>query len=185
MSAKVTVNSANLDRKLAKFAVLGNKGIEEAVREGARRFVGNAIRNTMPMMLTKSPASAKAEWTSRLTQNFTTHRVTKKGWLNDAELRKLLAAKKRRLGREAAGWMAAAQELKAPRVPAWVKRHGSTEGRCCIRHKGSFISISVTNSVPYNEEMTLRRAAFALNKTERGFDANLRSLKTKLLRSAR
>lgn len=182
MSAKVTINSSSLDKKLAKMAILGQKGMEDAVRDGAKRFISNAIRNTLPMILTSSPGTAKAEWTNRVTQHFTTHRLTKKGWRKDAELRKLLAAKKKKLGREASGWNAAAQELKATRVPAWVKRHGGAEGRCVIRLRGNFITISVTNSVPYNEEMTMRRALYALHKTERGFEGNLRALKRKLFR---
>lgn len=185
MSAKVTINSVSLDRKLAKMAMLGGKELEEAVRDGAKRFVGNAIRNTMPMILTSTPNAARRQWENRVTQHFTTHRVTKKGWRKDSELRKLLAAKKKKLGREAAGWNAAAQELNATRIPAWVKRHGSSEGRCVIRHKGNFLTITLTNSVPYNEEMTMRRAVFALQKTERGLAGNLRALKRKFLRSVK
>ncbi len=185
MSAKVIINSSSLDKKLAKMAILGKKGMEDAVRDGAKRFISNAVRNTLPMILTSTPGAAKAEWTNRVTQHFTTHRITKKGWRKDAELRKLLAAKKKKLGREAAGWNAAAQELKATRIPAWVKRHGGAEGRCVIRHRGHFITITVANSVPYNEEMTMRRAVFALRKTERGFEGNLRALKSKLIRSVK
>lgn len=183
MSAKVKVNSASLDRKLAKFAILTQRSIEEATREGAKRFIGNAIRNTMPMILSKSPSTAKNEWTNRITHYFTTKRLTKKGWRKYSEIKRMLTAKKKKLGREAAGWNAAAQELKATRIPAWVKRHGGAEGRCVIRHKGNFITITVTNSVPYNEDMTLRRAVYALAKTERGFEGNLRTIKNKLIKS--
>ncbi len=185
MPATVSINSASLDRKLAKMAILGKKSIEEAVRDGAKRFISNAIHNTMPMILTSSPGAARNQWVNRVTHYFATHRVTKKGWRKDAELRKLLAAKKKRLGREAAGWNAAAQELNAARIPAWVKRHGGSEGRCVVRRKGNFITITVANSVPYNEEMTMRRAVFALRKTERGFEGNLRALKSKLIRSVK
>lgn len=181
MSAKVTINSSSLDKKLAKMAILGQKGVEEVTRDGAKRFVSNAVRNTMPMILTSSPGTAKAKWINRVTHHYNTHRITKKGWRKNAELKKLLAAKKKKLGREAA----AAQELNAARIPAWVKRHGGAEGRCVIRHKGSFITISVTNSVPYNEDMTMRRALYALHKTERGFEGNLRALKRKLIREVR
>lgn len=34
----------------------------------------------------------------------------------------------------------------------------------------------ITNSVPYNEAMTMRRAAFVLDKVERGFDGNLNAM---------
>lgn len=124
MSAKVIINSSSLDKKLAKMAILGKKGVEEATRDGAKRFISNAARNTMPMILSSSPSTAKAQWINRVTQHYNTHRITKQGWRKDAELRKLLADKKKKLGREASGWNAAAQELKATRIPAWVKRHG-------------------------------------------------------------
>ncbi len=96
MSAGVIINSASLDRKLARFAALSSKSLREATEEGARRFVQNAIRNTPPMILRSTPAAAKREWTQRVTKSFTTHRVTKKGYMKDAELRRLLAAKKRK-----------------------------------------------------------------------------------------
>ena len=182
MSATVTINSASLDRKLAKFAILGQKSLEDALIEGAKRFTTQAVRNTMPMILSKNPSAVKSEWTNRITHDFETHRITRKGYRKDAALRKLLAKKKKSLGREAAGWNAAAVELKANRIPAWVKRHGGAEGRCVIRHRGNFITITVTNSVPYNEDMTMRRALFALHKTERGFEGNLRALKRKIIR---
>ncbi len=185
MSATVTINSASLDRKLAKFAILGQKTLEDALIEGAKRFTTQAVRNTMPMILTKNPSTAKSEWTARVTHYFETHRITRKGYRKDAALRKLLAKKKKSLGREASGWNAAAAKLKATRIPAWVKRHGIAEGACRITRKKDRITIIITNSVPYNEAMTMRRAAFVLDKVERGFDGNLRALKRKLIKSIR
>ena len=185
MSATVTINSASLERKLAKFAILGQKTLDEALTEGARRFTTQAVRNTMPMVLSKNPSQVKAEWTTRVTHHFETHRITKKGYQSDASLRRMLAKKKKSLGREAAGWNAAAVELKANRIPAWVKRHGTGEGSCRITRRKDRITIIITNSVPYNEAMTMRRAAFVLSKVERGFAGNLRALKRKLIRSCR
>ena len=185
MSATVTINSASLERKLAKFAILGQKTLDEALTEGARRFTTQAVRNTMPMVLSKNPSQVKAEWTTRVTHHFETHRITKKGYQSDASLRRMLAKKKKSLGREAAGWNAAAVELKANRIPAWVKRHGTGEGSCRIARRKDRITIIITNSVPYNEVMTMRRAAFVLDKVERGFAGNLRALKRKLIRSCR
>ena len=185
MSATVTINSASLERKLAKFAILGQKTLDEALTEGARRFTTQAVRNTMPMVLSKNPSQVKAEWTTRVTHHFETHRIAKKGYQSDASLRRMLAKKKKSLGREAAGWNAAAVELKANRIPAWVKRHGTGEGSCRITRRKDRITIIITNSVPYNEAMTMRRAAFVLDKVERGFAGNLRALKRKLIRSCR
>ena len=185
MSATVTINSASLERKLAKFAILGQKTLDEALTEGARRFTTQAVRNTMPMVLSKNPSQVKAEWTTRVTHHFETHRITKKGYQSDASLRRMLAKKKKSLGREAAGWNAAAVELKTNRIPAWVKRHGTGEGSCRITRRKDRITIIITNSVPYNEAMTMRRAAFVLDKVERGFAGNLRALKRKLIRSCR
>lgn len=185
MSATVTINSASLVRKLAKFAILGQKSLEDALIEGAKRFTTQAVRNTMPMVLSKNPSAVKSEWTTRITRHFETHRITKKGYQSDASLRRMLAKKKKSLGREASGWNAAAVELKANRIPAWVKRHGTGEGSCRITRKKDRITIIITNSVPYNETMTMRRAAFVLDKVERGFAGNLRALKRKLINSIR
>ena len=57
----------------------------------------------MPMILTKNPSTAKSEWTARVTHYFETHRITRKGYRKDAALRRLLAKKKKSLGREASG----------------------------------------------------------------------------------
>lgn len=185
MPASVTISSGSLTRKLAKLAILGQKSLLEAVCEGARRFVTQAVRNTMPMLLSKSPSSARREWTQRVTLYFKTHRITRKGYRKDAELRRLLAAKKKQLGREAAGWNAAAEQLRSPRIPAWVKRHGTQEGKCSITREGDRVTIIVTNSVPYNETMTKRRALYALSNVERGLAGNLRALKRKLISRVR
>lgn len=185
MPATVSINSASLERKLAKLAILGQKTLEEALIEGARRFTTQAVRNTMPMILSKSPSTAKSEWTNRVTHYFETHRITRKGYRKEASLRRLLAHKKKALGREASGWNAAAASLNATRIPAWVKRHGMGEGACRITRKRDRMTIIITNSVPYNETMTMRRAAFVLDKIERGFAGNLRALKRKLIRSCR
>lgn len=146
MSATVTINSASLDRKLAKFSILGQKTLNEALTEGARRFTTQTVRNTMPMILSKNPSAVKSEWTNRIVHHFETHRLTKKGWRKDAELRKLLTAKKKKLGREAAGWNAAAQDLQATRIPAWVKRHGTEEGSCRILQEPSSVPCRFTQA---------------------------------------
>ncbi len=185
MSASVTINATALERKLARLAILSRKDMPELLTEGARRFAQNAVRNTPPMILSSTPAAARREWTQRVTLYFESHRVGKKGYRKDSELRRLLAAKKRQLGREAAGWNAAAQDLKATRIPAWVARHGESEGYCNIVRKGDRFTIIMINRVPYNEEMTRRRAEFALQRTERGYDGAIKALKRKLIRSLR
>lgn len=184
MSASVTVDTSGINRRLAQLAILGRKGIAEAVKDGAKRFAYTAVKNTQPMSLETTPALAKAEWQGRVTHYFETHRLTKKGYRKYAEVKRLLAAKKKRLGRQAAGWNAAVSALGS-KAPAWVKRHGESESACHIRIQGDRVHIILTNKVPYNETMTHIRARFALRRVERGFDANLRVLKRKLLRKVR
>lgn len=184
MSASVTVNTSGINRRLAQLALLGRKGIAEAVKDGAKRFATAAVKNTQPMSLETTPATAKAEWQGRVTHYFETHRLTKKGYRKYAEVRRLLASKKKQLGRQASGWNAAVSVLGV-KVPAWVKRHGSGESSCQVHTQGERIRIILTNKVPYNETMTRIRAQFALRRVERGLDANLRVLKRKFLRQCR
>ncbi len=185
MPEPVIINATVLQRKLARLSVLSNKDMPELVREGARRFTQNAVRNTPPMILSSTPASAKKAWTDRVTSNFETYRIGPDGYRSDTAVRKLLAAKKHQLGREAAGWNAAATDLKASRIPSWVARHGESEGICDIIRRGDRFSITVVNRVPYNEYMTRERAKYALARTERGFDGAIRALTRKLIRSLR
>jgi len=185
MSAKVIINSTSLDRKLAAMAILTQRSLIDCVNDGAKRFVVAAIRNTAPMILSKSPSLAKREWIQKLTHHYETHRLSSKGYRKYNDVKKIIAAKKKKLGRSASGWNAAARVLKA-RSPAWVRRHGSTEGFCRrLRRPNNGIRIEVTNSVPYNQGQTLTRAVYALRRVERGFDGNLRALKRKMIRSVR
>ena len=132
-----------------------------------------------------SPAATRRQWQERITKHYETHRVTKDGYRKYSVVRKIISAKKKKLGREAAGWNAAAQALNATRIPAWVSRHGTSEGSCSFIKTGQHLVLTLRNSVPYNERMTRERAEFALRKVTQGFDNNLRVLKKKLLRQIR
>lgn len=180
----VSINAARLEAKLAQMAILQQRGLRETLEMGAKRFIQQAVRNTMPMILSESPSAARQKWTERVTNYFREHRVTKDGYMKDSELNRLLRQKKKQLGREAGGWNAAAVKLGA-KVPAWVKRHGTSEGSCIIIVRNGKASIRMKNSVPYNQEMTKRRAEYVLASVERGLDGNLKALKRKIIRSVK
>ena len=179
----VNIKDDELDRKVAAWAVVRGKGLEGAVREVAGRFVRAAIRNTPPMVARSSPAQAKREWTARVVANYEKKPYVRGQWLSKAEMRRELAAKKKQLGREAAGWNQAAAELNI-KPPAWVKRH-SGEGACRFVSRDSSYSISVCNSVPYGQDLLRHRADFTLRSVKAGLDGSLRAMKKKLLRSTR
>ncbi len=183
MSASVTIQSTGLDRRLAAMAILSQKSLEDCVKDGASRFIKQAIRNTTPLIMSKNPSQVKREWEAKRTAHYENRRLTPTGYRKYREVKRILAAKKKKLGREAAGWNAAALALKTNGVPAWVKRHGSREGRYREGKRKSFIKVQVINSVPYNEAMTMKRALYALARVERGFDGNIRTLKRKLIKS--
>ena len=184
MSASVKLDTSGLDRRLSKMAILGQKTLAEAVKDGAKRVSTMAIKNTMPMTMETSPATAKADWQSRVTLYYETHRLTKKGYRKYAEVKRILAAKKKKLGRLAAGWNAGVFVLGA-KAPAWVKRHGSSESSCLIVMSGDRVRIVLANRVPYGQDVTRIRAQQAIRRVERGLDANLRVLKQKLVRQCR
>lgn len=176
------VDTQELQRKLAKLAILSQRGIAECVQDGAKRFITKAVKNTMPMILRESPGTTKKNWAAKISQYLETHRKTPKGYRRRADVQRHLTYKLKQLGREASGWNAAAQALKVG-VPAWVKRHGCSEGAFHQETRKDSARITVTNSVPYNEDMTQRRAEYALQVVNRGLDGNLRAIKRKLLRS--
>lgn len=182
MPTDIKVDTSALERKIAQFAIVSGKGLFEALETGARRFVVTAVKNTMPMTLSKSPAQAKREWQEKRRVDLESHRVTKEGYRKYSEVRRMLAEKNRKLGREAAGWNKAAEALKA-KVPSWVARHGTSEGGFSRVVRGGRIAITMTNSVPYNDDMTRRRAEYALRSVAKGFDGNLRAMKKKLIRT--
>ena len=184
MSVHVTIQDAEIQRKIGKLAILTQKGIDDAVRQVAGRFVKAAVRNTPPMILRISPGQAKREWTARVEANYAKMPVVRGKRLTPAEMKQELNKKKKQLGREAAGWNAAAEQLNT-KLPAWVKRH-SGEGSCIIRKgRSEFVSITITNSVPYGQDILRIRSRFVLQSVNQGLDGTLRALKRKLIRSVK
>ena len=184
MSVNVTIQDAELQRKIGKLAILSGKGMEDAVRQVASRFVKAAVHNTPPMILRISPGQAKREWTTRVTANYTKMPIVNGKRLTPTEMKRVLAQKKKQLGREAAGWNDAARQLNS-KIPAWVKRH-SGEGSCIIRQSSNGkTSITITNSVPYGQEILRIRSRFVLQNVKQGLDGTLRALKNKLIRSVK
>lgn len=181
MSVHVNIQDAGFQRKIAQLAILSQKGIDDATRQVASRFVNSAVRNTPPMILRKSPAQAKREWTARVTAS---HRipVVRGKHLKPAEMKRELNKKKKQLGREAAGWKSAAEQLKS-KLPAWVERH-SGEGSCTIKKSsGGRTVITMTNSVPYGEKILSIRSIFVLKKVNAGLAGTLRAIKRNLIKS--
>ena len=84
MSVHVTINDTELQRKIAKFAILSQKGLDEATRAVASRFTKAAVGNTPPMILRQSPSQAKAEWTAKLMANYEKKRFVRGAWVSKA-----------------------------------------------------------------------------------------------------
>ena len=55
MSVHVTINDTELQRKIAKFAILSQKGLDEATRAVASRFTKAAVGNTCLLYTSPSP----------------------------------------------------------------------------------------------------------------------------------
>ena len=134
------------------------------------------------MISNKSASVAKREWEQKLSENYQNKPYVRCSWLSRAEMKRVLQAKKKQLGRMAAGWLIAAELLQA-KVPAWVKRHGNKEGVCRVVRSADKFSVTVANSVPYGMGLLQPRAAFALKRVQQGIEGNLRVMKRKLLRS--
>lgn len=183
MSVSVHINDAELQRKIAKFAILSGKGLEESTRAIAARFTKAAISNTPPMILKKSASAAKSEWTARVTNNYMKKPFVRGQWLTKTAMAREIAKKKKQLGRDAAGWNAAARQLKA-KAPAWVTRH-SGEGSVLVRKGRDCVSITISNRVPYGQKILQIRSNFVLQTVKRGVDGTLRAMKRKLIRSVK
>lgn len=184
MNANIRLNDAALQKRLAQWALLSDKEMGEATRAIAARFVKAAVRNTPLMIATSTPAEAKREWTRRVTQNYEKKRFVRGKWLSKGDMRAVLAQKKAQLGREAAGWNAAATELNAKGVPAWVKRH-SGEGNCSISTSTDSYEVTIRNSAPYGQSLLKNRTKYALDSVRRDLEGNIRAIKQKLVNKLR
>lgn len=181
MSVEFKLDDTQFNRRIAELAVVSSKGLQGAVKEAATRFTKSVVRNTPPMIAKTSPAQIKREWIARREKYFTKERRSKGKWLSKAEIKRLLAAKKKKLGREAAGWGRAVAELKTS-VPAWVKRHPSGEGSILIRKGSDKYSITISNRVPYGQTLLQQRAEYSLAEVQRGLEGTIRVLKRKMIR---
>lgn len=180
----VKIQDADFNAKMAQLIVLQQKGVEETVKDVAKRFVKQVVRNTPPMIASQSPAATKRAWEQKITADYEKTRYHAGKWHSKAEIRKVINAKKKKLGRMASGWMKAVAQLKAT-VPAWVKRHGDNEGYCRVMTTDKSCVIIIGNYVPYGKGLLKPRAEYSLRTVKRGIEGNLRAMKKRLLRSVR
>jgi hypothetical protein len=88
-------------------------------------------------------------------------------YVEQRKLNKAIRERKRKVGNLAAGWNAAAAQLGV-QMPAWIKRHGSKNGRVTVRKTATSYSIRITNSVPYSDRLALQRIIDRVQKTRQG-----------------
>lgn len=100
------------------------------------------------------------------------------------EIERHIKARQKNIGFLAAGWLAAAEQLKVPRVPAWIKRHRGKSPSAVnfVEAEGLFI-IRMSNQVSYGPAAQLQRIIpIALSAASGGIRAEA---KARLLKSAR
>lgn len=95
-----------------------------------------------------------------------------------SEVRRLVRAKKGKVGRLAAGWNAAAASVNL-RPPAWISRMGTGEGAAVYRHSGWRYVATYTNRVPYDQQHMQTVAASALRYAENGMKRQTNAMEKK------
>lgn len=103
-------------------------------------------------------------WDERTRRRFATKRKTlTRGqkapyYVSSPKLAKAIALKKKNIGKLAAGWAAAAEKLNV-KLPAWIKRHGTSRGAVQIRLGSMSYSVIIRNDVPYGDALQLQAIA--------------------------
>ena len=97
------------------------------------------------------------------------------------EIDRHIKAKQKNIGFLAAGWLAAAENLKATKIPAWIKRHkGRAPGSVQFVETDEAFTLSMINSVSYGAAAQLARIVpIALSAAAGGIraEAKMRLLK--------
>lgn len=94
-------------------------------------------------------------------------------YVSNPKLIKAIAARKKNIGKLAAGWAAAAEKLNV-KLPAWIKRHGTARGAVLLRLGRMSYSVRIQNDVPYGDALQLQAIADRTARTrERKLAARL------------
>lgn len=179
---QVKVQDTAFNALMAQLILLQHKGIKETTRDVAKRFVRQVVRNTPPMIANQSPSATKRAWEQKITSDYEETRYFAGKWYSKSEIHQIINAKKRQLGRMAAGWLKAVEQLQTP-APAWVKRHNSDEGYCRVQIREASCLIIVGNSVPYGRGLLEWRADYSMRRVRQGIEGNIRAMKKRLLHS--
>lgn len=101
--------------------------------------------------------------------------------IRPTEINQHIRRKQKNIGLLAAGWLPAADHLKARGVPAWIKRHrGKAEGSIKIQDTQDQFIMDLINSVPWGAAAQLARILpYALNAAATGLrkEARFRMMK--------
>lgn len=89
------------------------------------------------------------------------------------KLNAALTKQKRKAGRQAAGWLSSAVFLGVS-LPVWISRHGRGEGRIRVQEIKGRTVITMTNAVPYNQQVLQRLIVYAVRRTEYGLDTYIK-----------
>ena len=63
------MDDAEINRKIAEWAVLCRKDMGQATRDVATRFVKAAVKNTPPMIAMTSPSVTRINWMANIEAN--------------------------------------------------------------------------------------------------------------------
>lgn len=101
--------------------------------------------------------------------------------IRPTEIDRHIKAKQKNIGFLAAGWLAAAESLKATKIPAWIKRHkGRAPGAVQYYEDEDYFRIEMANAVSYGAAAQLARIIpIALSAAAGGIraEAKMRLLK--------
>lgn len=99
--------------------------------------------------------------------------------------RAFLAARYKRVGFLAAGWMDAANKLKLSKIPTWIKRHKGAPGTLRIAEGSGYFAINLVNSVKFGAAAQLQRIIpYAIAAARAGMRAQAKHVMAKALREA-
>lgn len=174
------------ERKIEAEAKLIFVGVDLKGKRTITHAFGRPLKKPVTYATKERHPNVEAIWAERTQRRFAAKRkVISRGqkaafYVSNPKLIKAIAARKKNVGKLAAGWAAAAEKLSV-KLPAWIKRHGTARGAVLIRIGSMSYSVRIQNDVPYGDALQLQAIA---DRTARSRERKLAARLPHVIRGA-
>lgn len=185
-----SVDTSTLSRTLAAYGALAKKTAAEVVRDVAKRFSKQIVKQTPPLFGGKKRADHTAFLKHRilemrLPRGKLTRAMMRTRHMSKAQARAYYRVAMARQGELISGWNAVAR-ASGIKTPAWISRHGEKHGtsRERVSATGAQITASFSDNSKNGRTDIRRIAERAVKRVESGLRASAEHILRKRLKKS-